>query len=224
MNTTPFLSVFKYNTPILLSNFYQGKQPILKIIYDVSQRININHLTNLPLHPGVIELYNVRYTEKWVKRIDENLLEYHRGSRPSLNIPPHPLPQNLSYLSTKFFSGDVSGMIAESLFVYLLHHFQVNINLVGHLRPYKRGKAAFLPDFAVWDRSLVTTPLISQSNCQVPIYAEVKGSTRGVNEEQFEKALHQLSYVIPQTPQACGPVFVAYKNPNYEGIVFEVRP
>ena len=181
----------------------------------------MSRLMTLPLPPGLLEFYNVRYAEKWVKRIDENFLEYHIGSRASLNIPLYRLPKNLKYLSTKFFSGDVSGMIAESLYIYLLDHLGIDVNLVGHLRPYKRGRAAFFPDFVIWDRSLVTTPLISRGNFQLPVYAEVKGSTSGINERQLEKALHQLNNVI-YTSQDCGLIFVAYKNPNYEGIIFEV--
>jgi hypothetical protein len=216
------LDVFKYITPLSLTNLFLGKLWLENIINDVLRKRNIQRLITLPLYPGLLELYNVRYTEKWVKKIDENFLEYHSGSRPLLNFPTYPLPRNLKYLSTKFFSGDVSGMIAESLFIYLLDHLGVNVNLVGHLRPYKRGRAAFLPDFVIWDRSLVTTPLISTSNCQLPIYAEVKGSTCGVNERQLQKALCQLSKVI-YTSQDRGLIFIAYKNPNYEGIIFEVE-
>lgn len=156
-----------------------------------------------------------------VKRVDENFLEYHSGSRPSLNIPTHPLSRNLKYLSTKFFSGDVSGMIAESLFIYLLDSLGVDVNSVGHLRPDK-GRASFLPDFVIYDRSLAATSLISTSNFQLPIYAEVKGSTHEVNEQQLQKALCQLNRVIKGS-QDRGLVFIAHKNPNYEGIIFEVE-
>jgi hypothetical protein len=217
------LDVFKYITPLSLSNLSLGGHWLKNIINDVLQGRNIQRLITLPLYPGLLELYNVRYTEKWVKKIDENFLEYHSGLKPpSLNIPSHSLPKNLKYLSTKFFSGDVSGMIAESLFIYLLNYLGVNVNLVGHLRPYKRGRAAFIPDFVIWDRSLVSTPLISTSNYQLPIYAEVKGSTRGMSEERLQKALCQLSKVI-YTSQDRGLIFIAYKNPNYEGIIFEVE-
>jgi len=169
----------------------------------------------------LLELYNIRYAEKWVKKIDENFLEYHSGSRPLLHIPTHQSPRNLRYLSTKFFSGDVSGMIAESLFIYLLAYLNVDINSVGHLRPYKR-RAAFLPDFVIYDRNLAATQLISTSNYQLPIYAEVKGSTHVVDERRLGKALCQLNRVI-YTSQDRGLIFIAYKNPNYEGIIFEVE-
>jgi hypothetical protein len=222
MNAVQSLDVFKYITPLSLTSFSSGKIWLKNIINDVLQKRGIQHLITLSLYPGLLESYNIRYAEKWIKKIDENFLEYHSGLKPpSLNIPFRSLPKNLKYLSTKFFSGDVSGMIAESLFIYLLDYLGVNVNLVGHLRPYKR-KAAFLPDFVIWDRKLATTPLISTSNCQLPIYAEIKGSTCGMNEQQLGKALHQLSRVI-YTFQDRGLIFIAYKNPNYEGIIFEVE-
>jgi hypothetical protein len=232
--TQPFaqsLDVFKYFKPLSLSNLHNGKSWcktwLNSILSNVSRRINTHHLITLQLYPGLFELYNVRYTEKWVKRIDENFLEYHAGLRPSLNVPSHQLSRNLKYLSTKFFSGDVSGTIAESLFIYFLHSIGIDINFVGHLRPHKRVQGKFSPDFVILDERIRNVrigniPLISLSNCQLPIYAEVKGSTRQINEQQFEKALLQLNEVIHDS-QDCGLIFIAYKNPNYEGIIFEVQ-
>jgi hypothetical protein len=231
--TQPFaqsLNVFKYTIPLSLSNLHNGKlwcKTWLKsIIFDISRQINKHHLITLQLYPGLFELYNVRYTEKWVKRIDENFLEYHAGSRPSLNVPSRQLPRNLKYLSTKFFSGDVSGTIAESLFIYFLHSIGIDINFVGHLRPHKR-EDLFTPDFIIYDEKILNArigniPLISISNCRLPIYAEVKGSTSQIKEDRIEKALLQLNQVIRES-QDCGLIFIAYKNPNYEGIIFEVR-
>jgi hypothetical protein len=221
MNAAQSLDVFKYVLPISLTNFSSGKIWLTNVIDDVLQRRKVQLLITLPLYPGVLEVYNIRYTEKWVRRIDENFLEYHSGLRPLLNFPSHQLPRNLRYLSTKFFSGDVSGMIAESLFIYLLDYLGVNINLVGHLRPYK-NKAAFLPDFVIWDKNIATTALILTSNYQLPIYAEVKGSTYGINKQKLEKALCQLNRVIC-TSQDRGLIFIAHKNPNYEGVIFEVE-
>jgi len=146
MNTVQTLDVFKYITPLSLTNLSLGKRWLKNIINDALRRRNIQCLITLPLYPRLLELYNIRYTEKWVRRIDKNFLEYYSGLRPLLNLPFHQLPRNLRYLSTKFLSGDISGMIAESLFIYLLDYLGVNISLVGHLRPYK-NKAAFLPDF-----------------------------------------------------------------------------
>jgi hypothetical protein len=224
------LDVFKYTIPLSLSNLNRGrysyKNWLRRIVFNVLRGINKHHLITLQLYPGLFELYNVRYAEKWVKRIDENFLEYHAGSKPSLNIPPYPLPRNLKYLSTKSFSGDVSGTIAESLFIYFLHNIGININSVGHLRPYKKLQGQFAPDFVIWDKGILNVkianvPLISMNNCRLPIWAEVKGSTSQINEEQIKKALMQLAII--SSTQGCGLIFVAYKNPNYEGIVFEVQ-
>jgi hypothetical protein len=221
MNAVQSLDVFKYISPISLANFSSGKIWLPNLINDVLQRRMVQLLITLPLYPSLLEVYNIRYTEKWVRRIDENFLEYHSGLRPLLNLPFHQLPRNLRYLSAKFFSGDVSGMIAESLFIYLLDNLGVNINSVGHLRPYK-NKAAFLPDFVIWDKNIATTALISTSNYQLPIFAEVKGSTYVIGKQRLEKALCQLNRVV-RTSQDRGLIFMAYKNPNYEGVIFEVE-
>ena len=215
------VDVFKYNAILSVSNLpkYWSK----RIVGDVLWRRNMQHLATLSLIPRTLEQYSEKYAEKWVKRVDENFFWYDLSSRltrPLLNVPPHQLRRNLEYLLEKYYSGDVSGMIAESLFIYLLEKLGVNIYLVGHLRPFKR-KAAFCPDFVIWDDGPAITRLISTGNYQLPIYAEVKGSTRELDEERLEKALLQLKYVI-KTSQDRGLIFIAHKNPVYEGIVFEV--
>jgi len=193
-----------------------------KVVNDVLSRRNVYYLTRLSLIPRVLELHNVRYTEKWLRRIDENFLEYHTSLIPPLlNVPPYRLRGNLEYLLRKHYSGDVSGMIAEDLFIYLLDRLGINIDYVGHLRPFKK-RAAFCPDFVIWDGGYAMTRLLSTSNYRLPIYAEVKGSTKKLDEQRLEKALVQLKYVI-KTDQDRGLIFIAHKNPiNYEGVIFEV--
>jgi len=220
------LNVSKYNVSLSLSKLSGlGKTLLKTIIDDVLKGRNLRPLKTLQIYPAFLDLYNVRYTEKWIEKLDVNFLKYHVGSKPKLNIPRRRLPRNLEYLSFKVFSGDVSGMIAESLFVYFLDYLGVNIDLVAHLRPYKGRQAAFVPDFAIWDGSLAAKSLISISNYQLPVYAEVKGSAQGMNELQLERALCQLAKII-QAPQDRGLVFMAYKDPrdlNFRGVVFEVE-
>jgi len=220
------VEVFKYNKIISLHNTPSPsslRYVARSVIYDFLNRINVSPLRTLLIIPGLLEQYNIRYTEKWIRRIDENFLEYSIGIRPRLNIPSIPPPKNLSYLSDKFFSGDVSGTIAESLFIYLLDQLGVNVNLVGHLRPLKR-RNMFLPDFIIWDYSPAIYLLISSSNYQPPIYAEVKGSTSNIDRNRLIKALLQLNKLLTKTSD-CGIVFFAFKNPqnlNYEALVLEV--
>lgn len=224
------INILRYNTPISLRNILQQRSikwqisTVGGIIHSFSRRINVSLLKTLSIAPRELEQINIRYTEKWIKRIDENFIEYNKGTRPSLNIPPtrNP-PRNISYLSHKFYSGDVSGMIAESLFIYLLDKLGVDVKLVGHLRPVK-GKNRFTPDFIIWDDSPEIQQIITSRNYKPPAYAEVKGSTSNIAPDRLYKALLQLNkLIIKQTD--CGIVFFAFKNPvnlNYEAIILEV--
>ena len=220
------VEVFKYNDIVSLRRMPSLtllKQFISNVVNDLLHRTNVSLLRTLLVAPGLIEQYNVRYTEKWVRRIDENFLDYNIGIRPRLNVPLIPPPRNLKYLSEKFFSGDVSGTIAESLFIYLLDELGIDINLVGHLRPLKK-KTAFLPDFIIWDDSHAVRLLISSSNYQPPAYAEVKGSTSNIDPNRLIKAVLQLNKLLTK-PGDCGIVFFAFKNLqnlNYEALVLEV--
>lgn len=224
--TSVAVEVFKYNNIISLrriSSLILLRHFVDNAINDLLHRINVNLLKTLFVTPGLLEQYNIRYAEKWVRRIDENFLEYNTGIRPGLNIPSMPPPKNLKYLSNKFFSGDVSGTIAESLFIYLLDELGIEISLVGHLRPLKK-KNAFLPDFIIWDDSHAVRLLISSSSYQPPAYAEVKGSTSNIDRNRLIKALLQLNKLLTKTSD-CGIVFFAFKNPqnfNYEALVLEV--
>jgi hypothetical protein len=190
---------------------------------DILSGTSVTNLVTLGIIPGLLEQYNIRYTEKWVKRIDENFAEYNLGTKPTLNIPGQPLPRHLRYITDKFFSGDVSGMIAESVFVYLLDQLGIDINQVGHLRPLKRRRA-FLPDFAIWDNGpslgslLVPTPAL-------PVYAEVKGCSSGLDESRIAKALTQLNKLVGRRTSV-GLIFVLFKDAGaaYQGALLEVRP
>jgi len=225
--TRVVVEVFKYNSIILLHrilSYASLRSLINNIINNLLHRVNVSPLRALSVSPGLLEQYNVRYTEKWIKRIDENFLEYNVGIRPRLNVPLiTQLPRNLRYLSDKFFSGDVSGTIAESLFICLLDELGVNISLVGHLRSLKR-RNMFLPDFIIWDNSPAIRLLISSDDYQPPAYAEVKGSTGNIDPIRLIKALLQLNKLLTKQG-SCGIVFFAFKNPrnfNYEALVLEV--
>ena len=214
------IPILKYDLPIFLSR-HLNLTFIQNIINDIIQNNNISNLIKLHIYPNLLEQYNIGYTERWIKGIDKNFVMYHFGIKPSLIQPSQPL-KNLKYLSFKFFSGDVSGMIAESLFIYLLDKLKIDIKLVGHLRPYK-AKDNFVPDFIIWSNSQGLRKLISATDYELPIYAEVKGSTKEISKQRLGKALSQLNKVVRN--RNYGIVFLAYKNPiNYVGIVIEVRP
>jgi hypothetical protein len=227
MNVARSLAIFKYDIPLSLQNLSSALNWTINIIDDVLKQRNARHINTLHLYPRLLELHNIRYTEKWIKRIDENYLEYDSGVKPDINVPSQRVPAKFKYLSIKSFSGDVSGMIAESLFIHFLDSLGVKISEIGHLRPHKRGGNTFFPDYAIWDTSNAIAPLLSVSNYTLPILAEVKGSTSKASRRELAqrlvKALIQLNYFIA-SPDQCGLVFLLCKKPTYEGIIFEVLP
>jgi hypothetical protein len=63
-------------------------------------------LQNINVHTASLESYNWRYTEKQIKRLDENIYDYYLGSKISL-----PSATSHLHLFEKYFSGDLSGLI-----------------------------------------------------------------------------------------------------------------
>jgi len=204
--------------PLALSSYSKS------VADDINSSSNVTLVEKLNVSPSLLEQYNVRYTEKWVKRIDENFCEYYNCSKPSLNVYPSLHSRSRLFITEKFFSGDVSGMISESLFVYLLHMLGVNIDLVSHLRPLK-AKDAFNPDFAVYDVSSSTrlNLLVHSRHVSSPIYAEVKGSTGSMNKDRIEKAITQLNRLVISDSDV-GLIFLVFRNAFsfYEGVALEV--
>lgn len=222
------VQILRYNNVIQLSKvvipsaLYRIARTIAK---DILNQHNVRAFMNLPVFPQLLEQYNIRYTEKWVKRIDDNFIDYYYGQKPPLNIPrpTRPLLTRFSYIHDKFFSGDVSGMIAESIFIYLLDQLGVNINLIGHLRPLKQ-RNAYQPDYVVYDNSSAVRNLIQNPKFNPPLYAEVKGCTRGVDSNKICKAFTQLNNVIRNNTNS-GLAFIVFKNPqgvSYTGTIIEV--
>lgn len=219
----PKIDIYRYPSVISLTSCYTYYRNFLNCILNS----NIIHIKSLPIYPYILEQYNIRYAEKWITRIDDNFLNYDLATMPpSLHIPQSSPPKNsrITYLTIKSFSGDVSGIIAESIFIYFLHSIGVNINLVGHIRPLKKI-GGFLPDFLIYDKKYAMRNLIS-GNYNLPIYAEVKGSIRIINKYRWYKAITQLAKVLRQKND-CGIIFLIFKystyNFTYKAVVIEVR-
>jgi hypothetical protein len=232
MSSAVRLPVYKYKDVLSLNNLINQGQlddNMLKSI-QVSLDSNILLLLDVYIVPGVLELLNQHYSEKWISRIDENFYVYNFQQKPRLRQTPRASGRVTKemYLPLKNYSGDVSGMIAESLFLYILKEAGIEENKIGHLRPLK-GKQPYVPDFVIWDDKIFNNPKLRLNiECQLPVFAEVKGSTRGDLADKLAKALIQLKNFINDTH--CGLIFVARKNPNqrasqgfYEGILFEVK-
>jgi hypothetical protein len=226
------LPVYKYKYVLSLNNLINKGQLAVKSLEIIQYSLDFNKLLllNVDIVPGVLELLNQHYSEKWISRIDENFYVYNFQQKPRLRQTPRASGKVTKemYLPLKNYSGDVSGMIAESLFLYILKEAGIEENKIGHLRPLKR-KLSYAPDFVIWDDKIFNNPKLRLNiECQLPVFAEVKGSTRGDLVKKLAWALVQLKNFINDAH--CGLIFVARKNPNktasqgfYEGILFEVK-
>ena len=218
--------VYKYNTILYLKDITGSEinlnTTIQSIMYNIQSNTNISFLTSLDIVPGLLEMYNLMFTEKMIRGLDNNFPIYYKAFRPTLNYPHHHRYGSIKgkYLTRKYFSGDVSGMIAESLFIYLLNTLGIDISTVGHLRPHKI-KGSYTPDFVIWDNSRAIYNLVSNV-CTPPVYAEVKGSTGNIDPNRLKRAISQLNNVIMNNK--CGIIFYVYRSPNYICMIFEVHP
>ena len=173
--------------------------------------------------PSLLEHHNIRYSEKQVKRIDENFYDYSLGTRFRLTVPVQTHPRRLRYLIRKFFSGDVSGDIGEALFAYfLIEEMNVRPYNIGHTRPEKR-RNFLTPDFVVWDRSFRLASLLQSPKYQLPVLGEVKGFTGNIDSTRISHGLNQLKIVLTNT-SLFGILFLATRNEGRQGYdVYTIR-
>jgi hypothetical protein len=158
----------------------------------------------------------MRFSEKQVKRIDDNFYDYSLGTRIRLNVPVHRPPRRLRYLIQKFFSGDVSGDIGEALFTYfIIQEMRIAPYFVGHTRPEKR-QGFLSPDFLVWDNSFNMAGLLQKTSFPLPLLCEVKGFTGLIDVSRIYHALLQLRRLILNRLYI-GMVFLALRNETRHG-------
>ncbi len=166
--------------------------------------------------PSLFECHNIRYSEKQVKRIDENFYDYSLGTKFRLNVPPQSQPRTLRYLIRKYFSGDVSGDIGEALFAYfLIDEMNVRPYCVGHTRPEKRRNFV-TPDFVIWDSSFRLAGLLQSRMYPLPVLGEVKGFTGNIDSTRISHGLGQLKMPIGST-SLFGILFLAVRNEWRQG-------
>lgn len=173
--------------------------------------------------PWLFEHHSVRYSEKQVKRIDQNFYDYSVGTRFRLNVPLQAPPRRLRYLIRKFFSGDVSGDIAEALFAYfLVQEMGVIPYRIGHIRPEKR-RGFLTPDFVVWDRLFKLSSLFQRKTYPLPVLGEVKGFTGPLDPVRVSHGLAQLKMLIANSA-LMGILFLAARNESRQGYdIFTVK-
>lgn len=215
MTTNP-LQVDLYDYPTIISLRSMNTNRIRSQAKNIVKNIRTSNIfRRFNVIPWLFEHYNIRYSEKQVKRIDQNFYDYSLGTRFPLNVPQTP-PRKLKYLIQKFFSGDVSGDIAEALFAYfLIDEMNVRPNCIGHTRPQKR-KGFLTPDFIVWDKSFKLASFLQRKKYPLPVYGEVKGFTSRIDSLRISHALSQLRALIANTNRL-GILFLAARNQNRQG-------
>lgn len=178
-------------------------------------------LPSIPISPFFLEQLSRVFVEKQVTGIDDNFFWYNIGMKLQNFVPSSPPPPGLHWLVSKSYSGDVSGDIGESLFVYsVVVGFQVTVTTIGHLRP--KGGGQLTPDFLVLGNSPSLSGLFTGSPSP-PFYAEVKSCTGTMDLTRIEHGLDQLYSVMPI--HSYGVLFLLHKGSSmtYEGLFVPVR-
>lgn len=218
----PTIDIHRYNSTINVRQPARNLRHFARSIRDdIISDTNITSFSNVSIHVTVLEQLNIRYTEKQVRGIDENFVDYHNGTRIRNVNPAIPLRGVPTYLTVKSFSGDVSGDIGETVFVYLLTEvLGMNGQNIGHLRPEKRRKQ-FTPDFIIFERNSSLDTLFNNSY-NPPLYAEVKSSTGIMDTNRIDSALVQLRTVM--RPNSHSLLFLLYKRlaNRYNGLLIGV--
>jgi len=166
---------------------------------------NLTNLSQVNINLSILELINLGYTEKQITGIEDDTIYYNYGirlplfslfyHRRFLTSSQHPL------LLRKYFSGDLSGVIGESVFVYyLVHDIGIPPYDIAHLRPYKR-KNWLSPDFLLYDHQKRLSSLFKTTTYSTKIYAEVKGCMGDIDHKRIKKALEQLSRSVRNSNQ-----------------------
>lgn len=223
MSTNP-LQVNLYVYPVLMNLHSMNANQIRTQADIIARNIQTSNIyRSFYVIPWLFEHYNILYSEKQVKRIDQNFFDYSLGTRFRLNVPSSTLPRRLRYLIRKFFSGDVSGDIAEALFAYfLIEEMNLRPSHIGHTRPEKR-RGFLTADFVVWDNSFKLANLLQRKTYPLPVLGEVKGFTSGIDSTRISHGLSQLQVLIANTSLS-GILFLAIRNQSRQGYdVYTVR-
>ena len=180
---------------------------------------NIRKIRNITIYTRLLERINFDFTEKLILGLDMTFPLYHMGLKPFMQLyskPPRFRTANgIRYpLIQKYFSGDVSGNIGESLFAYIATIVYGVSNIV-HLRPEKASMLT--PDFVIIETQDIEKlrQLLCQQNISLSYYSklfvESKTSISGLpSRKKIAKGLAQLFRVIDNND--LGILFLVYRN------------
>jgi hypothetical protein len=164
------------------------------------------------------------HCDKWVEEVGVHFALYASARQPT-DIPPLSVPaiarNNREVMKYKVYSGDVSGVIGETLFSLLLtKQFGLLDDHFAHLRADK--SSGIYPDFAIYHP---TQKLINRLHWRSgmvntrPIPAEVKTGNKPTKQSikpQIEKAILQIRnyWYRLGPPEEPSIICIAVRNPN----------
>jgi len=145
-----------------------------------------------------INSFGELYADKWIEDIKSHFDKYSNAKyAPPLSVP-RSLTNNDHIQKTKSFSGDVSGVIGETLFAIVLsEHYQLTYEHIAHFRAHK--SIGIYPDFGIYS----STPEFDDAlkgrginfHFQYPFPCEVKTITtidKGNIIARLHKAIGQV--------------------------------
>jgi hypothetical protein len=170
----------------------------------------------------------MKFTDVWIIGVAEHTEQYSATFATPKLADSSELPEDDVIQRSKSFSGDVSGIIGETMFTLVAkRYFELNENCFAHLRPQKNSEQ---PDFAVYLPSEHFLQMFKQRGLRAsakdcPIPCEVKAMSTAelpqANEirNRIRKAMKQLHSFWRIRKQlgsglCCGVICVAIRNPR----------
>jgi len=176
-----------------------------QVLSDINNPTKRRIINQVRVSSRILEVISFDYAEKLVLGLEISFPLYHLGFRPYTPwrgfVAIIPTATGNRYpLIQKYFSGDVSGVIGESLFVYIATTVYGASNIV-HLRPEKRYMLT--PDFVVCNPQDISklSPLLCSVSPNLSrytrLFVECKSSASGqVDRDRVMWGLSQLIAVL----------------------------
>jgi len=96
LTNLPMVDVYVFPSVINLGriNAWQLEQQAETIAANLQ---TLSPLISFPVNLRLFEYYNAKFSEKQVRRVDQNFFDYSRGTRFRLNVPLQNPPRRLRY-------------------------------------------------------------------------------------------------------------------------------
>jgi hypothetical protein len=168
-----------------------------------------------------INSFGELYADKWIEDIKSHFDKYSSAEHaPSLSYP-RSLSNDNHIQKTKSFSGDVSGVIGETLFAIVLsERYNLTYEHVAHFRAHK--SIGIYPDFGIYSSIPEFDDALKKWEInfpfQHPFPCEVKTVTtidKGTIIERLHKAIGQVqNYWVKYELEGSSIICVCLRNPH----------